>query len=41
LGLKPQSRRALQHVSTIATLKDVVVWMIEDEVIHGKQGLMA
>lgn len=35
-----QSRRALQQVSTIATRKDVVAWMIEDEVIHGQKGLM-
>lgn len=36
-----RSRRTLQQVSTVAIRKDVVAWMIEEEVVHGKNNLMA
>ena len=36
--LRPTSR-ALQHVSTVAARKTVIAWMIEDETLHGVQGL--
>ena len=36
--LRPTSR-ALQHVSTVAVRKTVIAWMIEDEALHGAQGL--
>lgn len=36
-----QSKRALQQVSTLATHKNVVGWMIENEVVHGEMDLMA
>jgi len=34
-------KRALQHVSTMATRKTVVSWMIEDEAIHGEKCLIS
>lgn len=34
-------KRALQHVSTMATRKAVVGWMIEDESLHGEKCLIS
>lgn len=34
-------KRALQHVSTMATRKAVVSWMIEDEAVHGEKCLIS
>ena len=35
----PPTSRALQHVSTVATRKTIIAWMIEDEALYDVQGL--
>lgn len=40
--LPPNDRtRALQQVSTLATRKSVIAWMLENEALHGVRGLPA
>lgn len=40
MGASKNGKRALQHVSTMATRKAVVSWMIEDEAVHGEKCLV-
>ena len=37
----PQNNRHLQQVSTLGVRKLVILWMIEDEAVRGREGINA
>jgi hypothetical protein len=37
----PENTRHLQQVSTLSVQRQVILWMIEDEALRGREGLNA